>query len=112
MSCLLHALCSQSSGAAACRRAGAISSRGKPYNLLLKRSPGDLPEATAAAAKAASAEASANADSSNAAEYGKNSVGPAVLDTVEQPLVAKVTVASAAALPQVTFDSMLLYIPC
>jgi len=64
----------------------------------LQRSPGDSPEATAAAAQAASAEASANADPSNAASYGTRSGESTVLDGV---LVAKMTVASAALLPQV-----------
>ena len=64
----------------------------------MQRSPGDSPEATAAAAQAASAEASANADPSNAASYGRQNAESTVRDG---PLVAKMTVASAASLPQV-----------
>ena len=64
----------------------------------MQRSPGNSPEATAAAAQAASAEASANADPSNAASYGRQNAESTVLDG---PLVAKMTVASAASLPQV-----------
>ncbi len=79
-------------------RAGAVTSSDKAVKLLLQRSPGESPEATAAAAQAASAEATANADPSNAASYGARSGESAVLDG---PLVAKMTVASAASLPQV-----------
>ncbi len=65
----------------------------------MQRSPGDSPKATAAAAQAASAEASANADPSNAASYGRQNAESTVLDG---SLVAKMTVASAASLPQVS----------
>lgn len=78
-------------------RAGEVTSADKAVKLLLQRSPGDSPEATAAAAQAASAEASANADPSNAASYSTRSAESTMLDG---PLVAKMTVASAALLPQ------------
>ena len=68
--------------------------------MLLQRAPGDSPEATAAAEQAASAEAAANADGSNAAAYGKSRGGSAVL-SIDKPLIAQMTVASAAVLPQV-----------
>lgn len=82
-----------------CCRAGQVTSSEQPLKLTLLRSPGDSPEATAAAEKAAAAEASANADPKNASAYGRGGV-PAVAMS-DSTLVAHVTVASAANLPQV-----------
>ncbi|KAL0040939.1 hypothetical protein WJX79_010723 [Trebouxia sp. C0005] len=78
-------------------RAGEVTSSEKAVKLLLQRGPEDSPAATAAAAQAASAEASANADPSNAASYGTQNGESTVVDGA---LVAKMTVASAASLPQ------------
>lgn len=82
-----------------CFRAGQVTSTTKPFKLQLHRSPGDSPEADAAAAKAASAESSANADSCNASAYGKDAL--LAVATQAGDLTARVTVASAASLPQV-----------
>ena len=79
-----------------CCRAGQVTSTEKPLKLTLLRSPGKSPEATAAAEKAASTEASANADPKNASAYGRSA-----LSAVDTELVGRVTVASAASLPQV-----------
>ena len=65
----------------------------------MHRSPGDSPEATAAAEKAASAEASANADSSNAAAYARDAL--LAVATEADDVIGTVTVASAATIPQV-----------
>lgn len=79
-------------------RTGQVTSTGQPLKLQLHRSPGGSPEATAAAEKAASAEASANADSSNASAYGRDAL---LAVATEADLLATVTVASAAKVPQV-----------
>lgn len=80
-------------------QAGHVTSTDTAVKMLLQRAPGDSPEATAAAEQAASAEAAANADGSNAAAYGKSRGGSAVL-SIDKPLIAQMTVASAAVLPQ------------
>ncbi|KAA6416772.1 MAG: carbohydrate kinase [Trebouxia sp. A1-2] len=72
-----------------------VTTLGKKGSVLLERCPDQA--ATAAAAQAASAEASANADPSNAASYGTQNGESTVVDGA---LVAKMTVASAASLPQ------------
>ena len=82
-----------------CFRIGQVTSTAQPIKLQLHRGPGDSPEATAAAAKAASAEAVANADSTNASAYGKDA--SLAVATGDGDLTARVTVASAASLPQV-----------
>lgn len=79
-------------------KAGRVTATDKPFRLQLQRSPGDSPEATAAAEKAASAEASANADSTNASAYGRTA--STAVATAGRDLIATVTVASAANLPQ------------
>ena len=79
-------------------RAGQVRSTSKPLNLKLLRGPGASREAAAAADRAASAEASANADPQNVAAYHRSE---SAVHAADQQLVAQVTVASAAMLPQV-----------
>lgn len=98
--CLTVARCGSSDNAVCCLpRTGQVTSTGQPLKMHLHRTPGDSPEATAAAEKAASAEAAANADSSNAAAYSRDAL--LAVATEADDLTATVTVASAARVPQV-----------